>query len=447
MTALPQNAETEEQAFPKPPASPLTVALASFVGTTVEYYDFFIFGTAAALVFPKLFFPNSSPLMGTLLAFATLGVGFLARPLGGAVFGHFGDRVGRKKMLVITLLGMGLATFFMGLLPTYATIGVWAPILLTLLRLVQGFMVGGEWGGATLMAVEHAPPGRRGLFGAFPQMGAPAGTGLATGAFLIAALLPDSDFLAWGWRVPFLVSALLVLIGLAIRLTVGESPAFEAARNENKVVDLPLASAFRHHWKPILLIAGTYLSQGVLAYICMSYFVNYGTKHAGLPRVEALTGVLVAAVIAVIAYPIFGMLSDYWGRKTMYLLGATLMLISVVPAFLLINTGKGVLFVLAITLVFGVAMSPASGVTGPLFSMIFPKEVRYSAASIAYTISQIVGPAFAPTIATAIFGATGSWVYVAVYLLIIASISVISVALLPGPWGRKEAALQLKEVH
>ncbi|NNG20120.1 MHS family MFS transporter [Naumannella sp. ID2617S] len=428
-------------------SSPLTVAVASFIGTTVEYYDFFIFGTAAALVFPRLFFPNASPLTGTLLSFATLGVGFLARPLGGIVFGHFGDRVGRKKMLVITLLGMGVATVLMGLLPTYATIGIAAPILLTLLRLVQGFMVGGEWGGATLMAVEHAPVGRKGLFGAFPQMGAPAGTGLATGAFLVAAMLPDDQFNDWGWRVPFLLSALLVLIGLAIRLTVGESPAFQAAQEEDKVVELPIASAFKHHWKPILLIAGTYLSQGVLAYICMSYLVNYGNKVVGIPRVSTLMGVLVAAVIATVAYPVFGMLSDFWGRKTMYFTGAVLMGLSVFPALALINTGNPLLFVLGITLMFGIAMPPAAGVTGPLFSMVFPKEVRYSGASVGYTISQIAGPAFAPTIATAIFGATKSSGYVGLYLVVVCAISVLSVALLPGPWGRREAARQRQEVH
>ncbi|WP_051215533.1 MFS transporter [Granulicoccus phenolivorans] len=430
-----------------PKTNPARVAVASLVGTTVEYYDFFIFGTAAALVFPHLFFPGSDPLTGTLLSFATLGVGFLARPLGGIVFGHFGDRIGRKKMLVITLLGMGLATVLMGLLPSYHTIGIAAPILLTLLRLVQGFMVGGEWGGATLMAVEHAPAGRRGFFGSFPQMGAPAGVGLATAAFLVAATLPDEQFLAWGWRVPFLLSAVLVVVGLAIRLAVSESPAFRAIEQDDKKEALPIAIAFRDHWKSILLIAGVYLSQGVLAYICMSYFVNYGSKQVGIPRVEALLGVLVASIVALILYPIFGALSDFFGRKTMYLIGAAAMLVSIIPAFLLINTGNSVLFAVGVTLIFGIAMSPASGVTGPLMSMVFPKEVRYSGASIGYTISQLAGSAFAPMIAAALFGATGSWWSVAIYLLVVAAISVIATYLLPRPMGRAEATLQRAEVH
>ena len=259
--------------------SPLRVAMASFIGTTVEFYDFLIYGTAAALVFPKLFFPNVSPASGLLLSFATFGVGFVARPLGGIVFGHFGDRVGRKRMLVYSLLIMGGATVLMGALPTYAHIGLAAPILLTLLRLVQGFAVGGEWGGATLMAVEHASAERKGLYGAFPQMGAPAGTATATLAFYAVSLLPDEQFMAWGWRIPFLASAVLVVIGLVIRLSLSESPDFAALRQRSAVARVPVAEAFRKHWKQILLVAGAYLSQGVFAYICVAYLVSYGTDR------------------------------------------------------------------------------------------------------------------------------------------------------------------------
>lgn len=260
-------------------------------------------------------------------------------------------------------------------------------------------------------------------------------------------MLPDEQFFAWGWRIPFLLSAVLVVVGMVIRLAVDESPAFQAVQQQDEVVALPIVEAFRSHWKPILLIAGTYLSQGVLAYICMSYLVNYGSQVVGIPRVHALAGVLVAAVIATIAYPLCGWLSDFVGRKTMYLVGAVMMLLSIFPALALINTGNSGLFILGITLIFGIAMPPGAGVTGPLFSMVFPKEVRYSAVSVGYTISQIAGPAFAPTIATAIFGATNSSTPVGWYLIAVALISVISVSLLPGPWGRREAALQHKEVH
>ena len=423
--------------------SPMRVALASFVGTTVEYYDFFIYGTAAALVFPTLFFPDVSPAIGILLSFATFGVGFLARPLGGIVFGHFGDRVGRKQMLVISLVGMGAATVLMGLLPGYAQIGIAAPILLTLLRLVQGFAVGGEWGGATLMAVEHAPTAKKGFFGSFSQMGAPAGTSIATLAFFAASQLPDEQFLSWGWRLPFLFSAVLIVIGLFIRLSLTESPDFAEIKANSAVVRMPIAVAFRKHWKEIFLIAGTYLSQGVFAYICMAYLVSYGTTVAGISRTFALAGVFVAGLVAVLLYPVFGALSDTFGRKTMYLLGAVTMGVAIGPAFALIDTGNPWLFMTAQVLVFGISMAPAAGVTGSLFTMIFDADVRYSGVSIGYTISQVAGSAFAPTIATALYASTNTSNSIVLYLLIVSAISVVSVILLPGGWGRKGATRQL----
>lgn len=420
-------------------ASPLKVALASFIGTTVEYYDFFIYGTAAALVFPKLFFPEASPLMGTLLSFATFGVGFLARPFGGVIFGHFGDRIGRKKMLIISLMGMGVATVLMGMLPTYAQIGILAPILLTVLRLFQGVMVGGEWGGAVLMAVEHAPPGKKGFYGSFPQTGAPAGVALATVAFFFVSLLPDEQFFSWGWRVPFLLSVVLVGVGMLIRLSVSESPAFAAAQEKKEIVKIPIVQAFKLHWREIFLVAGTYLSQGVFAYIAMSYLVNYGTTVGTLERSDALMGVFIAAVISSLLYPLFGALADFWGRKTVYFIGTVTMLFAAWPTFLLINLNTTLGFALGAILMFGLAMPPAAGVTGSLFSMVFSKEVRYTGASVGYTISQILGPAFAPTIATALYAAYGTSDAVVVYLIIICLISCVSVASLPGGWGPKQA--------
>lgn len=417
-------------------ASPRRVAIASFIGTTVEFYDFLIYGTAAALVFPKLFFPSASPAAGVLLSFATFGVGFFARPLGGVVFGHFGDRFGRRRMLVYSLLGMGVSTVLIGLLPTYAQIGLAAPVLLAVLRLAQGFCVGGEWGGATLMAVEHATARRRGFYGAFPQMGAPAGTALATLAFFLAAQLPDEDFLAWGWRIPFLVSAILIVIGLIVRLTVTESPDFAALQRRAAVIRTPIVAAVRRHWREILLVAGAYLSQGIFAYICVAYLVSYATTAIGLPREWALLGVFVGAVVAVLTYPLFGALSDRFGRKPLYLIGVVAMGLAVVPGFALINTGRPVLFVLALVLVFGLAMAPAAGVTGALFSMTFDADVRYSSVSIGYTLSQVVGSAFAPTIATALYAAFGTSTAIAAYLIGASVISAVAVCFLPGTWGR-----------
>nr|WP_090275437.1 MFS transporter [Mycolicibacterium komanii]CRL68404.1 sugar phosphate permease [Mycolicibacterium komanii] len=419
--------------------SPTRVGLASFIGTTVEFYDFLIYGTAAALVFPKLFFPAVSPATGLLLSFATFGVGFVARPLGGVVFGHFGDRVGRKKMLVYSLLVMGTATVLMGVLPTYAHIGLAAPLLLTALRLAQGFAVGGEWGGATLMAVEHASDRRKGLYGAFPQMGAPAGTACATLAFWAVSRLPDEQFLAWGWRIPFLASAVLIAIGLVIRLSVTESPDFAALRQRDQVVRMPIADALRRHWKQILLVAGAYLSQGVFAYICVAYLVSYGTTVAGIDRTQALFGVAVAAVVAVATYPMFGALSDRLGRKPVFLAGVILMGLSIGPAFALINTGSALLFGVALLLVFGLAMAPAAGVTGSLFSLAFDPDVRYSGVSIGYTLSQVVGSAFAPTIATALYSATKTSGSIVAYLVAVSVISAISACFLPGTWTRPPA--------
>jgi MFS family permease len=390
-----------------------------------------------------LFFPEQSPLMATLLSFATFGVGFFARPVGGIVFGHYGDRIGRKRMLVISLMGMGVATCLMGLLPGYATIGILAPILLTLLRIFQGFCVGGEWGGATLMAVEHAPLGKRGLYGAFPQMGAPAGTALATLAFLLVAQLPDDQFFNWGWRVPFLLSAALVIVGLFIRLSIAESPEFVAVREHHEQVKLPIKVAFQKYWKQILLVAGIYFSQGIFAYICISYLVSYGTSVVKINRTAALLGVFVAGAVAIFLYGYFGRLSDRIGRKTTYFIGAVAMAVSIWPALAMVNSGNPWLFAAAMVLVFGVAMAPAGGATGSLFSLMFGAEVRYTGVSVGYTISQITGSAFAPLIAAALYGATGSTNGLLIYLLAASAITIVSLLLLGGPWGPREAAAQL----
>ncbi|CAN5131239.1 hypothetical protein BH18ACT10_BH18ACT10_18670 [soil metagenome] len=294
------------------------VAIASLVGTALEWYDYFLYGTAAALIFNEIFFPESDPLIGTLLAFATFGVGFGTRPIGGLVFGHYGDKIGRKAMLVITLLIMGIATCAIGLMPTYNQIGIWAPILLVVLRLVQGFGVGGEWGGAVLMAVEHAPEGRRGYYGSWPQMGVPAGLVISTVVFALFELLPEEQFLAWGWRVPFLLSFVLVLVGLYVRLRLAESPAFQEVEETHTEASMPVLEVFRTYPRNILLAMGARLGDNVLFYIFSVFVLTYVVDELGMSESVALIGVSIGAALEFIAIPFFGALSDRIGRRPVY---------------------------------------------------------------------------------------------------------------------------------
>lgn len=308
-----------------PRSSILKVAIASFIGTTIEWYDFFLYGTAAALIFNQLFFPNVSPIIGTLSSFAAFGVGFAARPLGGLVFGHLGDKIGRKTMLVTTLLIIGIATTLIGLLPTYETIGIWAPILLVTLRLAQGFGVGGEWGGAVLMAVEHSPEGRRGFFGSWPQIGVPFGLLLATGAFsLFSNITTSEQFVAWGWRIPFLLSAVLIVVGLVIRLTIAESPAFARLQQmqEEKAQDgqseegetphrFPIVDVVRQQPKNILVAMGMRMAENGSFYIFSVFVLAYTTEQLGLPRNMILNGTLLAAGIEIFTIPFWGWLSQH----------------------------------------------------------------------------------------------------------------------------------------
>lgn len=406
------------------------VAGACLIGTTIEFYDFFIFGTAAALVFPALFFPDADPFVGTLLAFATFGVGFLARPLGGILFGHFGDRIGRKTMLVISLLVMGAATVMIGLLPTYAMVGVLAPILLVTLRLVQGVAVGGEWGGAVLMAVEHSPSGRRGFYGSWPQAGAPAGTVLATLAFFLVTLLPEEAFLSWGWRLPFLFSAVLVGVGLFIRLRIMESPAFQRVKNTSTEARMPIVDVFRTYPKQVFLVAGAFLVQSSFAYIFIAYINSYATQVVGVSSTSILGVIMLSGLVGFFAHIFFGALSDRTGRKPLYLLGVIGMGIFIFPAFLLINTGSFFLMLLGHVVAFGLLMSMAGGPTPAMFSEMFGTRVRYSGASVGYTLASIFGAALAPIIAASLFAATGSSLSISIYLAATAVISLISVLLI-----------------
>jgi len=400
------------------------VILACFIGTTIEWYDFFLYGTAAALVFNKLFFPTLHPLAGTLSAYGTFAVGFVARPLGGIVFGHYGDRIGRKTMLVWSLLIMGAATALIGLIPGYDRIGIGAPILLVVLRFVQGFGVGGEWGGAVLLAVEHSSEGRRGFHGSWPQMGVPAGLLLSTGLFaLLSARLPESEFLAWGWRVPFLLSVVLVGIGLFVRLRVLESPVFAALKEAERDSRAPLLEVFRRHPREVVVGMGMRFAQNVLFYIYTVFVPGYGEKSLGYHRSVMLGGVVLASMVGLVSIPFWSHLSDRVGRRPVYLWGAAISLLVAFPCFWLIARAPG-LVALAIV----VAMVGHDMMYGPMaayFSELFGTSVRYSGASLVYQFTSLFSGGLAPFIATLLLARYGANA-VAGYLVVCCAITLIA---------------------
>ena len=405
------------------------VVAASFIGTTIEWYDFFLYGTAAALVFNKLFFPEAEPSSGTLLALATYGVGFAARPFGGIIFGHFGDRVGRKAMLVLSLLIMGVATFLIGAMPTYAQIGIWAPVILVLLRIAQGIGVGGEWGGAVLMSVEHAPKGRRGFFGSWPQMGVPAGLFLSTVVFLIVQqTTSDAAFLSWGWRVPFLLSVVLIAIGLFVRLRLYESPAFQRVKETQTEAPMPILDVLRKYPREVLLAMGMRIAENGTFYILTVWVLVYGNEHLKLPKSTMLWGVVIAALIGLVAIPFYGALSDRVGRRPLYLGGALFSLVFAFPFFWLVNTKTEVLIWLAIVLGVNVGHDLMYGPQAAFFSELFGTRVRYSGASLGYQLASVIAGGFAPLIAAALLQAWG-WPAVALYMAVMAAVTVVATLL------------------
>jgi metabolite-proton symporter len=423
-----------DSSFPPPEYNQIVkVAFASMIGTSIEWYDYFLYGTAAALVFNKLFFPSYDPLVGTLLAFATFSLGFIARPVGGIVFGHFGDRIGRKKMLYLTLMIMGLSTAFIGLLPTYAVIGIWAPILLVGMRLLQGFGLGGEWGGAVLMAVEHAPANRRGFYGSWPQLGAFVGLLLSTIVFRAVSKMPDSAFLSWGWRVPFLLSFILVAIGIWIRLTVAESPVFlKMKKNQKKEVKMPIIEALTKHPKNIFIAMGARFAENGLFYVFTVFSLTYISTYLKVPRVVGLNGLLWAAGIGIFSTAAWGALSDVWGRRPIYMYGAIACGVLAFPFFWMLGTKDPTMITLAIVIPVVLGHSAMYGPQASFLSEMFSAKVRYSGASFGYQLASIFAGGLSPLIATwllAVGVASGKGpTYIAFYMILLVVITVVAVA-------------------
>jgi MHS family shikimate/dehydroshikimate transporter-like MFS transporter len=417
----------------QPGASHRWVIASTMIGSIIEWYDFYIYGTAAALVFGKLYFPSSDPKVATLAALLSFAVGLFARPVGAILFGHFGDRIGRKSMLLFTLFLMGIPSALIGLVPTYASIGIWAPVILVLLRITQGLAIGGEWGGAVLMAVEHAPGGRRGIFGAMPQIGVPAGVLLSVGAFSLVSLMPEADFLAWGWRLPFLASVLLVFFGLFVRWRIQESPEFERVRDSGRTHRVPIVGVMRERWRSVLLAAGGKVGEVTFFFLTTVYLISYITGRLSLPRSLVLNVVLIGAGLCTIFIPVAGLIADRFGARRVYGIGAALLAIAAVPMFLLIETREPLLIGIAIAVPFGFIFPLMYAPQPSLYAAQFPPELRYSGMSIGVSLASAIAGGLAPIIATGLVEAYRSSIAVGVYLAVAASISAVSVFLMKKP--------------
>ena len=422
-------------------------AVASTVGTTIEWYDFFLYGTAAALVFPSVFFTGQSALNGVLLSFSTQFVGFAARPIGAAIFGHYGDRLGRKGALITTLSLMGAATALMGVLPGYATIGVAAPILLTLLRVVQGIGVGGEWGGSVLMSMEWGSRKRHGFMASLPQLGVPIGLLLSTGAVKIVSGAGGSTFFEdWGWRIPFLLSVVLIGIGLYVRLSVMETPHFTRVKQQNAVVKQPVWEVIRTQPRAIITSAFVRMAEQAPFYLFITFVLSYGTEGLNLERGDLLNDTLVAAAIGFVTVPLFGFLSDIIGRRLVYGVGIVAVALYAFPYFGLLNTRESgfVLLGIVLSLVFHDIMY---GPQAALISETFGTGVRYSGAGLGYQLASVIAGGPAPLIATAIFASTGSSTWISVYIIGCAVLSMIALLLMPKPHASVEDVVDARTMQ
>lgn len=395
----------------------ITAGLASMMGTTIEWYDYFLYGTAAALIFNKIFFPTFDPITGTLAAFATYSVGFFARPFGGIVFGHFGDRVGRKSMLLITLFLMGIPTILIGLIPSYESIGYWAAVLLVIMRFLQGIAVGGEWGGAVLMAVEHAPDGKKGFFGSLPQTGVAPGLILSSLAMGAVATLPEQDMLTWGWRIPFLASVVLLLVGWFIRVKVSESPDFEHMQTKGDKVEIPALIVLKRYPKEMLTVMGGRLAEVTWFYTVVTFSLAYATGTLGIPRTVMLDATVWGATAALFTMPLFGILGDRIGFKWIFVAGTAGIILFAPTFFTMLQSKDPGTITLAVVIAVGVVYAALYGPQGGLFSAQFPPEVRYSGISMAVQISGAIGGGLAPLVATSLLAYGGGDVrYIVWYL-------------------------------
>jgi MFS family permease len=404
--------------------------VASTVGTSIEWYDFFLYGTASALIFPKLFFPGSSPFVGVLASFTTQFVGFAARPIGAAIFGHFGDRIGRKATLITTLLLMGVATFLIGCLPGYASIGVVAPVLLVVLRVLQGIGVGGEWGGSVLLSMEWGQRAKRGFMASMPQLGVPIGLLLSTGVVKLMGSVSGDEMTTWGWRVPFLLSVVLIGIGLYVRLRVLESPEFARLRKTDGIVRLPVWEAWRRYPREILCAALVRMSEQAPFYLFITFVLTYGTKKLGLSQNGLLGDTMVAAAVGLVSVPFFGWLSDRIGRKLTYGIGIVATAAYAFPYFGLLDTkvpGLVLLGIVVSLIVHDVQYGPQAA----LIAESFDSDVRYSAAGIGYHLASVIAGGPAPLIAAAILQDTGSGTWISVYIVGCAVVSMIALVAMP----------------